>query len=347
MAEDAPDRRAPTAEEPAPGSDSARSDPARSDSTQSEAFDPSAILVAREDGEALPFSKGILSQSLLATAMEPNEAFEIARRIELELKARRQPQVGRDELRKLAYDVILARRGEAAARRYLLWRRHQAAERPVVLLLGGTSGVGKSSLALEVARRLGIGRAVSTDSIRQMMRLMISPELVPAIQGSSYDAWTWLPSVGERPPTVIEGFQAQASAVSVGVRALIQRTIEESTHLVIDGVSIVPGLTGSRSFGEQAHVICLMVTSGDGNDLRARFAARAHGTSRRPADRYLENLDAILEIQDHLIQRAREHGVPVIENRRFDDSAREIVDHVMTRLAAASPDPGAGSDPDA
>jgi len=140
---------------------------------------------------------------------------------------------------------------------------------------------------------------------------------------------------------VIEGFQAQASAVSVGVRALIQRTIEESSHLVIDGVSIVPGLTGSRSFGEQAHVICLMVTSGDGNDLRARFAARAHGTSRHLADRYLENLDAILEIQDHLIQRAREHGVPLIENRRFDDSAREIVDHVMKRLAQASPEPAA------
>lgn len=309
-------------------------------------FDSDSILVARTKGDALPFSKGILSQSLLAAAIDPIEAFDIARRIELELKARGRRQFDREELRKLAHDVIRERLGQEAARRFLLWRRHQSADRPVVLLLGGTSGVGKSSLALEVARRLGIGRAVSTDSIRQMMRLMVSPELVPAIHGSSYDAFTKLPPIAGRPATVIEGFEAQAAAVSVGVRALIQRTIEESTHLVIDGVSIVPGLTGSRAFGAQSHVICMMIASGDdGEGLRARFAARATGSSRRPADRYLENFEAILEIERHLIRSAREHGVPVIENRRFDDTVRAIIDHLMVRLAAGNEQPAGARAP--
>ena len=88
------------------------------------------------------------------------------------------------------------------------------------MLLGGAAGVGKTSLALEVAHRLGIGRVCSTDSVRQIMRIMLSRELVPAIHGSSYDAWRLLPpdSLGDDP--VIEGFRAQAATVSVGVRAI-------------------------------------------------------------------------------------------------------------------------------
>jgi 2-phosphoglycerate kinase len=294
--------------------------------------DSSSIFVSQEEGGRLPFSKGILSQSLLATAIDPSEAFEIAHQIEHELRMQRRAEIDRPDLRKLAHDVILAKAGEKAAQRYLLWRHHQEPDRPLIVLLGGTSGVGKSSIALEVARRLGIGRAVSTDSIRQMMRLMLSPELVPAIHGSSYDAWTRLPPIGERMPTVLEGFQAQAAAVSVGVRAMLERAIEESSHLVIDGVSIVPGLTGARAFSGQAHVICLMIASLDESELRARFVGRASGQSRRPADRYLENLDGILEIQRHLIAVAHEQGVPVIDNRRFDDSVRAVLDRVMEHL---------------
>ena len=39
-------------------------------------------------GRGLPFSKGILSQSLLAAAIEPNDAFDVARDIERDLVRR-------------------------------------------------------------------------------------------------------------------------------------------------------------------------------------------------------------------------------------------------------------------
>ena len=85
----------------------------------------------------------------------------------------------------------------------------------MILLLGGAAGVGKTSLALEVAHRLGIDRVLSTDAIRQIMRIMLSRELVPAIHGSSYDAYRAAPGSPATMP-VIEGFRAQASIVSVG-----------------------------------------------------------------------------------------------------------------------------------
>ena len=76
----------------------------------------------------------------------------------------------RDSIRDLAGGILRSHFGEKYERRYLAWRSFQNEDdRPLILLLGGTSGVGKSSLAVEVARRLSIGRVLSTDSIRDVI----------------------------------------------------------------------------------------------------------------------------------------------------------------------------------
>jgi 2-phosphoglycerate kinase len=282
------------------------------------------IAVVGPGGQTLPFSKGILSQSLLAAALEPNEAFDVARRIEERLVRERLSRIERRELRRLTYETLRAG-DERQAQRYLVWRKYQDPEKPVVILLGGATGVGKTSLALEVAHRLGIGRVISTDAIRQVMRIMLSPELMPAMHKSSYDAWTaqgFEPTPGADP--VVEAFLDQAEVVAVGARALIQRAVEERTSLVMDGVSLLAGRLDVAPWAEVAHVIFMVVAVLDREKFASRFTARAEGQDR-PAHRYLENLDAILRIQDYILELAEEHDVPIVENVSFDRSVLSIL----------------------
>jgi 2-phosphoglycerate kinase len=192
--------------------------------------------------------------------------------------------------------------------------------------------VGKTSLALEVAHRLGIGRVLSTDAIRQIMRIMLSPELVPALHASSYDAYRALPAPAAGEDAVIAGFMAQAATVSVGVRASLDRAIGENASLVLDGVSIVPGLIDLEAYRGRADVFFLVVAALDEKTLRARFAARAAAAKQRPEQRYLQNLDAILKIQDHFLELADRHDVPIVDNVSFDRSVLFIVRHVAEAL---------------
>ncbi|HJZ11949.1 MAG TPA: hypothetical protein VJ521_07355, partial [Acidobacteriota bacterium] len=191
---------------------------------------PTRIMITGKG--RLPFSKGFLSQSLLAAAIDPSEAFNVAAEIEFTLLRSRVSEIPRHELRRITYDTVKRRVGEEEARRFLIWRKFQDPEKPVIVLLGGSSGVGKTSLAVEVAHRLGIYRVLSTDSIRQVMRIMLSPALMPHIHASSYDAYRYLtfpphPSVDP----VIEGFKQQAAVVSVGVKAMIDRAVSENTSM--------------------------------------------------------------------------------------------------------------------
>jgi 2-phosphoglycerate kinase len=283
-------------------------------------------------GEGLPFSKGVLSQSLLAAALDPNDAFDVAREIERELLVRGIRQIERRELRRMTCRAVSREVGPQTAERYLVWRKLQHAERPVIILLGGTAGVGKTSLALEVAHRLGIGRVLSTDSIRQIMRLMLSPELVPAVHGSSYDARRLLGPEALAEDPVIGGFRAQASTVSVGIRASMDRAVAENASMVLDGVSLVPGLIDLDAYAELAEVIFLVVATLDEAAFGSRFATRAVGQRRRAKHRYIENLPAILEIQDHLLDVAERFDVPIVDNVSFDRTVLLIIRHVTETL---------------
>ena len=285
-----------------------------------------------EAGHRTPFSKGVLAQSLLAAAIAPDQAFEVARELEAELLRRRASQVDRDELRALVAETLVRTMGERVAGRYRIWRAFQESERPMILLLAGAAGVGKTALAQEVAYRLGIARVTSTDSIRQVMRIMLSPGLAPAIHASSYDAWQVVPGLEEAPDPVIAGFRTQATTVSVGVRAMVERSIAENTHMIIDGVSILPGLFDPEPYARDAHVIFLAVATLDPAAYKSRFEARARLAARRAPHRYLENLDAILRIQDHILELAEEHGVPIVDNASFDDSVLSILRHVTETL---------------
>ena len=278
------------------------------------------------------FSKGFLSQSLLAAAIDPNDAFDVAQQIESELFSKSVDQIRRRDLRRLAFETLRKRLGEQVAQRYLVWRHYQEEpQKPVILLLGGTTGAGKTSLAIEVAHRLGLARVISTDSIRHVMRLMLSKELVPAIHSSSYRAFQTL-SDSQGDDSVIQGFRVQANLVAVGVHAMIDRAIEENENLVMDGVSLVPGILNQDTYLNRAELHFLMVANLDAEEFENRFSAREAQASNRESHRYLSHIDSILQIQDHLLEVSEAHHVPIVDNKSFDKSVLSIIQSLMETL---------------
>jgi 2-phosphoglycerate kinase len=283
-----------------------------------------------------PFSKGTLAQSLLAASVEPDDAFDVAREIELELIRGGRQEITHEALRQLSSEKLFDRFGRRAAERYLVWRSYQDPEKPVIVLLGGTAGVGKTTLALEVARRLGISRVLSTDSIRQVMRIMLSNELMPALHASSFSAHQRLPTeVGGEDP-VIDGFLAQTSSVSVGVRATLDRAIEENTSLVLDGVSLVPGLIDLEEYADHAHIFNLLVARLDEEAFANHFVLRAERETRRRAVRYIDHLSEILRIQEYLLDLADRNDVPIVDNITLEGSVLLVIRHVVETLRKAN-----------
>ena len=142
-------------------------------------------------------------------------------------------------------EVLAREEGPALVSRYHGWREVLRLDRPLMLLIGGATGTGKSTLATEIAYRLGISRITSTDVIRQAMRAFFAPELMPELHYSSFDAAEGLkiplpdPDDEDR---ALYGFIQQAGQVAVGANAVVERAVLEGLSTVIEGVHVVPGL---------------------------------------------------------------------------------------------------------
>ncbi|MBE2900608.1 2-phosphoglycerate kinase [Methanothermobacter thermautotrophicus] len=261
-----------------------------------------------------PFSKGVLARSLTRAEMDPNRAYTFASRIEAHLKKNGVDLITIEELVEIVSEH-LRKEDPEIAEKYMLWRKIRQCKEPLIILIGGASGVGTSSIAFEVANRLGIRNMISTDMIREVMRKIVSRELLPSIYESSYTAYQSLripppPELDE----VLIGFRDHVESVSIGVEAVIERALTEGISIVIEGVHIVPGFIREDLVNKE-NVAMFVLTVSDENVHKGRFYSRCRQMwARRPLKRYISYFWAIRRIHRYIENQARKHNVPVIEN---------------------------------
>ena len=287
--------------------------------------------------DELPYSKGVMARALMATGVPAMWAYELASRIEQDLRESGAQAIEHERLRALAGEVLGEEEGERTARRLRRFERLRQLDLPVVILVGGATGTGKSTVATEVAHRLGITRVTSTDFIRQTLRGFFSREFMPSVHHSSFQAGEGLPAAErEAGDPLLLGFIDQTRHVLVGVNASIERALQEGWSMVLEGVHLVPGMLPEQI--ENA-LLVHVVTSIEPEAVHAsHFAIRdfvSGGT--RPHDRYLDHLADIRHIQDFIVEEASKVGVPVIENRSIEAAIGEVLELVFDRAEALEP----------
>src|SRR4051794_34993417 len=139
-----------------------------------------------EDG--LPFSKGLLARALTATGISTDRAYELALAADADITRNGAESISFERLEKLARQTLGDEDGATTMRRLRRFQDLYDLDLPVILLVGGATGTGKSTVATDVAYRLGITRVTSTDFVRQTMRAFFSQEFMPAIHHSSFEA---------------------------------------------------------------------------------------------------------------------------------------------------------------
>lgn len=294
-------------------------------------------IVISDEEHGLPYSKGLTASSIMATGLAPSKAYKVARLVEDYFRERKTFSISVDKLREVTAKIIKETAGKDYAEKYLHWQALAKLDKPLIILVGGTTGVGKSTIATEIAHRLGITRIVSTDAIREVMRTVFSKELMPALYDSTFNAWKalWVPLPAGTDPVIV-GFREQTAAVSVGIKAVINRSINEGLNVVIEGAHMVPGfISGSEAFGD-AFIVPMVIAVEDENLHRSHFYIRELETEgSRPFEKYRANFDSIRKIGTYIEDLAREKEIPVISSGNLDVTISDVLEEISKTVFAS------------
>ena len=286
-----------------------------------------------DEGDSAPFSKGLMAQTLMSTGLAPERAYGVAAAVERRLQRRGPAALTLADLHEIARDQLGREQGDVLIARFRQWQKLRRVETPLIILIGGATGVGKSTLATQLAHRLGITRVIGTDMVRQTMRAFFAAELMPAIHTSSFDAASAVRVPVPRETDLSKmGFIEQTKAVSVGIEALIARGIDEAQRMVVEGVHLVPGYL-DRSHWGRAIVLEFMLAIADKERHRSNFTVREWETGGiRPLRRYMEHFADIRRIQKYMVGRAQALGVPVIDGPSLDDNLSAVLGTILQRV---------------
>ena len=274
--------------------------------------------VIKEDGSKERFSKGILSKDLEMIGIRLIRAYDIAEAVEEKLLRNNISEISWKKLVEFVCNYLSEEEKDIYIT-HLKFRRS-----PKIILIGGGTGVGTSTTSVELANRLKISSVVGTDSIREVMRKIISKEISPALHESTYTAWKSLRyDISDRKDKVIIGYRRSVEPVLVGVEAVIDRALKENTDIIIEGVHILPSLIKEEYLkNENIYFVFLGVKNEE--EHKKRFYLREKQSSRK-AEKYLKHFKEIREIHDYILEDAKKHNFPIIYTTNVRENANKCL----------------------
>ena len=175
-----------------------------------------------------------------------------------------------------------------------------------LILIGGTAGVGKTTLARRLCHKFGIDHRLSTGFIREVLRDQNTPDKCPLLYEYTFKA---------KEP--VNTLVIQAELLERPLRACIERARQEGTSLILEGNHLIPKL-----YHDTCCALYAIVAAPDLEEHRRRMIGNTHAQrSVNPDD-----LARARIIDQYLRLEAVAYGVPCIRCLgEIDDALESLV----------------------
>ena len=297
------------------------------------------MKIFQENGEDVWFSRTIFRYRLEICGIPHNIAEDLTHRLHERLINDYANGIDREDLHRLSFKMVLDQAGPHFARHLEAWHKLAQSKKTLLLLIGGASGVGKSTAATLLASRLNITRTQSTDMLREVLRILRPADIAPELHYSSFNAWKAIATESEdetQAARIQTGFDRQADEVEVAIKALLDRAQKEQASIIVEGVHVRPSIIKRLTLESDVILIPVVMMVDRRKTLKQFFKGRSVTTRRRPGEHYLNNIDAIWTLQSVIVSEANECGVPVVINEEEETNTMvRIFSVIASRVADA------------
>lgn len=190
-----------------------------------------------------------------------------------------------------------------------------------VLLIGGASGTGKTSMSYRIAKHFGLN-LIEVDDFQMMLRTMTTPEQQPILHH-----WDTHPDPFSMPAEeMMQNLIASGEVMRSGLDAVIANHLEANIPVVMEGDFILPALAAQEAFGDEANsgrVKGIFLIEPDEQQLVQNYLAREpeYGEqTKRARSSWL--------FGQWLTAECGRLGVPTVEARPWDDVIERAIEKI-------------------
>lgn len=276
------------------------------------------------------FSRGILAKKLELLGFSLPEGYEVSIKVFNEMLILGEGTVERSKYEEIVYDCISQNYNEGLAQKYMQIEKWKRSNIPLWILIAGAIGVGKSTLATKIASELGIQHIIGTDVVRDILRKILSADVMPELHAPSYIAYKTLrPIYSSRFEEVILGFENHSKFVNIGIEAALSRAEKEQVSVVVEGEHLIPAFF-DETLLDKNNVLYLTIAVTDVEVHKENISAQY----TQEKEDLLTHFAEIRKIHDHLVHETQIRKLPIIESDRGQQSIQELRKIVVDKITS-------------
>lgn len=205
--------------------------------------------------------------------------------------------------------------------------------KPLIILVGGATGVGTTTIGGELLPRTRIKVVENTDYTREVLRNVVNPKYFRRLATSTYKAGM-IPgyeklSEEEQESLIIEGYRIQALDVQHAYDDRIYRALKENKPMVVEGVHVLARDLSKHPIElmqkYQDRIMQVLVDIEESNEHQQRFMLREMEAPERKAEKYLQYFKEIRWIRDYMVKEAKKYNAMIVDNSKD-------IDHTLNQI---------------
>jgi len=276
------------------------------------------------------FSRGILAQKLRMIGFSLSEGYEFSIQIYNDLTNLKKETISKQKLDEIVSSHLNNSQDVSVGNKYLMIEQWRDSNIPLWILISGAIGAGKSTLSRQIAGDLGIQHVIGTQVVRDILRKVLSADVMPELHSSSYKAYQTLrPIYSSRFDEVLIGFENHSKLVNIGVEAILSRAEKESVSIIVEGEHLLPAFF-DETILNKPNVLYITIAVPDPEMHRENLSSQY----TQEKDDLLNHFENIRKIHELLINETKIRKLPLIETIKGENTIRKLRELVVDKIVS-------------